>query len=476
MKRELHGFMIQYLSDSRLYKQFVEQYGSKEEVKSVLLHNYNSDDFFGETESMIALFDKYSVLDKSALDDFIKIQKCCKKYGVNVADIMQLVADLCYSGKLSSECCDMLIDKLALYIEKALCDGGIYDFDKRIACYAAAALKNDDNCSTDFDTNDKMTSLKGADKVRKKPSVYFSACGTDGINNAFMQMIYRLVGKSAQSLDIILRKNGEICIEYIGEIGFDEKSFFELYADFELSVLCAVQYACEYMNISFCKNGTKTVLCFEKGEKTEEYSEKCDSPDKATLSFKFDKEVFGACAVDFDYACGVIKDTAIVNDGLRCSLADENDGYAKTQFLYENGIKDYINEIVADDNHSAAEFFDCTAHGCEPNSSAEYTARLLIGVCFAEKTAANVCFHNNRRLEFGGTHTNAIIEEIYCKMSAKYPDLTKEKIMEHLVLVVKTDTAPECTRWQNGTRQSICNMLITDAARRIIKERFLPNF
>ena len=63
-----------------------------------------------------------------------------------------------------------------------------------------------------------------------------------------------------------------------------------------------------------------------------------------------------------DYYINTLKKQAVVNAGLKFILTDEASGNTY-EFLYPNGIVDYINEISAGKNFTEVQYYETSTRG-----------------------------------------------------------------------------------------------------------------
>ncbi|HHY51647.1 MAG TPA: DNA topoisomerase, partial [Clostridiales bacterium] len=143
-------------------------------------------------------------------------------------------------------------------------------------------------------TNESISALKGADRVRKRPGVIFGSDGLDGCQHAVFEILSNSVDEARTGYGdkIILSKylDGSFEVQDFGRgIPVDwnqneqkynwELIFCELYAggkfdseDYGYSLglnglgLCATQYASEYMDVEIFREGHRYTLHFERGE------------------------------------------------------------------------------------------------------------------------------------------------------------------------------------------------------------------
>lgn len=143
--------------------------------------------------------------------------------------------------------------------------------------------------------NESIVMLKGADKVRKRPSVIFGSDGIDGCEHSVFEIISNSIDEAREGYGnkiIVTRyKNNEIEVQDFGRgcpVDFNnveqrynwELVYCELYAggkyddtdeSYEYSLglnglgLCATQFASEFMDVEVIRDGFRYSLHFEKG-------------------------------------------------------------------------------------------------------------------------------------------------------------------------------------------------------------------
>ena len=145
-------------------------------------------------------------------------------------------------------------------------------------------------------SNDDIVSLKGADRVRKRPAVIFGSDGLDGCEHSVFEILSNSIdeARNGYGSKIILTKynDNSIEVEDFGRgcpVDYNQREkrynwelvYCELYAggkyntndgeNYEFSLglnglgACATQYSSEYMDVEVCRDGQKYSLHFEKG-------------------------------------------------------------------------------------------------------------------------------------------------------------------------------------------------------------------
>ena len=214
--------------------------------------------------------------------------------------------------------------------------------------------------------NESITSLKGADRVRKRPAVIFGSDGIEGCQHSVFEILSNSIDEAREGYgnEIIITKyaDNSIEIEDFGRgIPVDynkneerynwELVFCELYAggkynnaqaesyEFSLGLnglgLCSTQYSSEYMDVDIRRDGTRFTLHFEKGENIgglhrEQYMGKKTG---TKIHWKPDLEVFTDINISDEYYIDIIKRQAVVNAGIKFIFRTEKDGKFDVQEL-----------------------------------------------------------------------------------------------------------------------------------------------
>ena len=231
--------------------------------------------------------------------------------------------------------------------------------------------------------NDSISSLKGADRVRKRPGVIFGSDGLEGCEHAVFEILSNAIDEARAGFgrlitvtrfadhSIEVEDNGRGC-----PVDWNEKEgrynwelvFCELYAggkydnesseNYEFSLglnglgSCATQYASRYMDVTVWREGKEYSLHFERGEIVGQMSVREQSGKKRTgtrIRWLPDLEVFTDIDIPVDYFRDTLKRQAVVNAGVTFRLRNQANGKLEPEdFVYEHGIADYIRELAGD--------------------------------------------------------------------------------------------------------------------------------
>ena len=352
--------------------------------------------------------------------------------------------------------------------------------------------------------NESIMTLKGADRVRKRPAVIFGSDGIEGCEHSVFEIISNSIDEAREGYgkQIIITKyaDNSIEIEDFGRgIPVDynkneerynwELVFCELYAggkyknneegSYELSLglnglgLCSTQYSSEYMDVDIRRDGTRFTLHFEKGEnigglKREQYTGKKTG---TKIRWKPDLEVFTDIDIPDSYYLDMIKRQAVVNAGVTFILRTEKNGSFETaEFCYENGILDHVKELVGEDALTQVQLWQTERMVSDRDDKPPYKTKINISLAFSNKVSASEYYHNSSWLEYGGAPEkavrNAFVYSIdsYLKQNGKYTKneskINYDDVKDCLVIVISSFSS--VTSYENQTKKAITNKGIQD--------------
>ena len=365
--------------------------------------------------------------------------------------------------------------------------------------------------------NDSISQLKGADRVRKRPGVIFGSDGLEGCEHAVFEILSNAIDEAREgygdTITLTSFADGSIQVEDFGrgcplDWNPNEKRynwelvFCELYAggkysneegeNYEFSLglnglgSCATQYSSEYMDVTVRRDGKKYTLHFRKGEPVGKKGRELlieDTDRKqtgTTIRFKPDIEVFTDVNIPEEYFHDVLRRQAVVNAGVRFVLKVEREnGFETTQYLYENGIRDYVAEIAGETALSAPVFIQTERRGRDRADKKEYKVKLSAAFCFSTKVNRIEYYHNSSWLEHGGApdkatrsaFVSAVDDQI--KKQGKYQRNESKVMFQDIAdcLILVTNCFSTQTSYENQTKKSITNRFIQEAMTAFFKEQ-----
>ncbi len=361
--------------------------------------------------------------------------------------------------------------------------------------------------------NESISSLKGADRVRKRPAVIFGSDGLEGCEHSIFEILSNSIDEAREGHGdtIILTKfkDNSIQVEDFGRgcpVDYNPKEerfnwelvYCELYAggkyntnegesyEFSLGLnglgACATQYASEYMDVEIVRDGFLYKLHFEKGENVGGLTKEPTRQKKTGTRTRWrpDLQVFTDIAVPTEYFLDTIKRQAVVNGGLRFLYREETDsGFEETEFLYPNGIYDYTAELAGEEPLTPVQFWQCERRGRDREDKPDYRVKLNIAVCFSNRVKRTEYYHNSSWLEYGGSPEKAVkvafVNQIdsYLKQTSRYlkgeSKITYQDVEDCLVLVSSSFSTQ--TSYENQTKKAINNRFIYEAMTDFIKHQ-----
>ena len=359
--------------------------------------------------------------------------------------------------------------------------------------------------------NESIQSLKGADRVRKRPGVIFGSDGIEGCEHSVFEILSNSIDEAREGRGdrIIITRflDGSVEVQDFGAgIPVDynknegrynwELCFCELYAGgkyktnegegYEYSLglnglgLCATQYAAEYMDVEIFRDGYRYTLRFEKGENVGGLQKEPSKQKKtgSRIRWKPDLDVFTDIDIPAAYYTEVLKRQAVVNAGLLFLFQNQtNEGFETQEFCYENGITDYVKELSGEETLTGVQYWEAQRRGRDREDKPEYKVKMQVACCFSNRVKLLEYYHNSSHLEHGGAPEKAVkvafVSQIdgILKQQGKYlkneSKITFQDVEDCLVLVSSSFSTQ--TSYENQTKKSITNRFIYEAMTEFLK-------
>lgn len=383
---------------------------------------------------------------------------------------------------------------------------------KRILC-KGLVIKMSNSVKNDYG-DQSIVSLKGADRVRKRPGVIFGSDGLEGCEHSAFEIISNSVDEAREGygkmINITAYADHSIEVEDFGRgvpLDWNEKEnrynwelvYCELYAggkyhnnedasSYKYSLglnglgACATQYSSEYMTVCSYKDTKLYRVDFEKGEaitslQITDLSRK-ERRTGTVTRWRPDLEVFTDIAIPKQYYLDMLKKQSVVNPGITFHFRWEAEsGFEEYDFVYENGIIDYVTEIAGENSLTAPVTWATEAKGRDRDDKEDYTLKVDVSFCFSNTVNIIEYYHNSSFLEHGGSPEKALksafVSEIdkYLKATGKYlkneAKITFSDIEDCLVFVSNSFSTQ--TSYENQTKKSITNTFIADAMTTFLK-------
>ncbi len=354
-----------------------------------------------------------------------------------------------------------------------------------------------------------LVSLKGPDQVRLRPSVIFGSDSVDGCRHSVFEIISNSIDEAREGygklITIKLHADKSVTVSDNGRgipIDFNkaeekynwELAFCTLYAggkynnnsgenySYALGLnglgLCATQFAAEYMEVESCNGTWKYSLRFEKGFNVTDdergfKKSKADGSTGTTIHWKPDLEVFTDIDIGTEYLVDMLRRQAIVNGGVEFLLISETEEgeISEQRFCYEQGINDYLTEVVGDKALTTPQFWSADRKGKDREDKEEYKLKMNVAFVFSRETQFIEHYHNSSWLEHGGSPEDALRKaflsqtDTYLKTNNKYNKGEKgikwDDISDCLVFISSNFSTQ--ASYANQTKKAVTNAFIKDA-------------
>ena len=245
---------------------------------------------------------------------------------------------------------------------------------------------------------------------------------------------------------------------------------------------CATQYASEYFDARIYRDGFKYTLHFERGEIVGKMKKEPADRKKTGSLFRWkpDLEVFTDINIPVEYYLDIMKRQAVVNAGITFRFRNQvGSKFETTEFRYEHGILDYVNELTEGDALTMPQYWETERVGRDRPDKPEYKVKITAALCFSRNLSRLEYYHNSSWLEHGGSPDKAARNgfvyaiDAYIKQAGKYTKneskITFQDVADCLVLV--TNCFSTQTSYENQTKKSINNKFIQEAMTEFFRSR-----
>ena len=362
-----------------------------------------------------------------------------------------------------------------------------------------------------------IKSLKGADRVRKRPAVIFGSDDLIGCQHSFIEILANSVDEAREGYGekIIVKKYLDLSIEVedFGRgvpLGYNEKEkrwnwelvFCELYAggkydnndgnaayEFSLGLnglgATATQYSSEYMEVQSYNGKTLSEMSFKSGNpkgelRVSDLEPKAPKKKGTIIRWRPDLKVFKEIDIPVEFLAATMRRQAFINAGIKFILEVEKTKgkFEKTEFYYEKGVADYISEITDGITMTPPQLWKIETKGRDREDLPDYKFKAEVTFCFAKLGKAEY-YHNSSYLEYGGAPDKAVRAAFtyaidkYIKAQNKYnkneSKISFQDIEDNLAVIV--NSASTQTSYENQTKKAITNAFIQKALTDFIKTK-----
>ncbi|MEI3058655.1 MAG: toprim domain-containing protein [Eubacteriales bacterium] len=357
--------------------------------------------------------------------------------------------------------------------------------------------------------------LKGADRVRLRPSVIFGSDGLEGCEHAFFEILSNSVDEAREGygseIKVTVFEDHSIEVDDHGRgipLDFNEKEgrynwdliFCEPYAggkmnnnaesaSYEYSLglnglgAFATQCASKYMEVDSFDGKYVRFMSFRLGSPGGELGvrelSKGERRTGTVIRWLPDRDVFTDVNIPKEFFVDVLRRQAVVNAGVKfIFLFEENGEFTEQVFYNENGIRDYVAEVAGTSALTQPVFWHLETQGRDREDKPVYRFKADISFCVSQTVTMLEYYHNASFLEHGGSPDRAVrvafvyAIDKYLKSAGKYnkneSKITFADIADCLVLVISSNST--ITSYENQTKKAITNAFIYEALTDFIKK------
>ena len=359
--------------------------------------------------------------------------------------------------------------------------------------------------------------LKGEERVRKRPAVIFGSDDLEGCKHAVFEILSNAIDEAREghgdTVIVTRYEDHSVEVEDFGRgcpVDFNEKEqrynwelvFCEMYAggkygengeNYEYSLglnglgSCATQYASRFFDATVRRDGYKYTLHFERGRNIGGLKKEPADRKKTGSVFHWqpDDEVFTDIKIPVEYYRDVLKRQAVVNPGIRFKFRNQvGKSFETEEYLYENGIREYLEEIVGDDAFTMPTFWEAERRGRDAANRPEMKLKITASFCFSKKLSKTEYYHNSSWLEYGGSPDKAVRSAFtaafdkFLKDNNKYTKneskVTVQDVLDSLVIITNCFSTIGC--FENQTKKSVNSKFTQDAMTAFFKEQLMVWF
>ena len=362
--------------------------------------------------------------------------------------------------------------------------------------------------------------LKGEERVRKRPAVIFGSDDLEGCKHAVFEILSNAIDEAREghgdTVIVTRYEDNSVEVEDFGRgcpVDWNEKEqrfnwelvFCEMYAggkygengeNYEYSLglnglgSCATQYASRFFDAVIRRDGYKYTLHFERGRNVGGLKKEPADRKKTGSMFHWqpDDEVFTDIKIPVEYYRDVLKRQAVVNPGIRFKFRNQvGKSFETEEFYYENGIRQYLEEIVGDDAFTMPVYWEAERRGRDAVNRPEMKLKITASFCFSKKHSRTEYYHNSSWLEYGGSPDKAVRSAFtaafdkFLKDNNKYTKneskVTVQDVLDSLVIITNCFSTIGC--FENQTKKSVNSKFTQDAMTVYFKDQlqvwFLEN-
>ena len=319
--------------------------------------------------------------------------------------------------------------------------------------------------------------LEGLEAVRVRPGMYIGSTSSKGLHHLVWEVVDNSVDEAlagicdnisvkilpdnvievvdnGRGIPIGMHETGKSTLEVVMTVlhagGKFDNDNYKVSGGLHGVGISVVNALSEWVEATVTRDGKTVRQTFKRGIPVSDPVQIAEAPEDkhgTTIRFKADAEIFETTVYDYSVLESRLKELAYLNKGLKIDLADERDSekIKSEEFLFEGGIKDFLNEItdeekISDDiiymsdtykvqEEEDIETTDAEGNVVKKHKSAKFV-EVEIAMTYTVSQKENVySFVNNINTYEGGTHVSGFRTALTRTINdiAKQMNIIKEK-------------------------------------------------
>ena len=226
-----------------------------------------------------------------------------------------------------------------------------------------------------------ITVLEGLEAVRKRPGMYIGSTSSRGLHHLVWEIVDNSVDEAlagvcdkitvkilegniievsdnGRGIPVGMHKTGKSTLEVVLTVlhagGKFDNDNYKVSGGLHGVGVSVVNALSEWLEATVTRDGKVFRQTYRRGvpaTPVEEIGTADENEHGTVIRFKADDEIFETTVYDYSVLESRLKELAYLNKDLKIELADERnaDDIKTEEFLFEGGIKDFLNEIIDDE-------------------------------------------------------------------------------------------------------------------------------
>jgi DNA gyrase subunit B len=232
--------------------------------------------------------------------------------------------------------------------------------------------------STDY-TAKSISVLEGLEAVRKRPGMYIGSTDTRGLHHLIWEVVDNAVDEHlaghARKIAVTLRGDGgvevtddgrgipvekhpkerkpavEVVLTKLHAGGKFDQQAYAVSGGLHGVGVSVVNALSERTEVEVSRDGGRHRILFKRGKRTKALEKVGTTKRTGTLvRFWPDPEVFDTLELDYDMVATRMRETALLNPGLRIDVVDDRPDRTRTEtFTFKKGLEDFVGVLLDGD-------------------------------------------------------------------------------------------------------------------------------